>query len=351
MTLHETAGYGLITVYGPGNEKKVAKALETALNDRDVRIMTPGDEKTLMQAAANSMAIFIALERPDDGKARLARRLQENRMVHGDIIAFGLFQPQPDFCLVDLLGQGFDGVLTPADTAHIGFRKYLQQLLARGARRLSTQILDEEYRRICDALSNAPSSMIVFDADKRAVFVSDHYFRAYPKIAPRLIRGLSVYDAFEMMMREEGLPRNDQRFAELQAFWHNLEGSIEFALETGISYRLKAVKLPNNRGTVVTGQNISDYQRRHVKLEEKSSQLSAQLKTAMQDHESRMTLIRAMPKEMDNSLKSLREYANKLQVLLLNSENKAVESAVSEIALAAQNLKSFAEKLERLSKI
>ena len=96
----------------------------------------------------------------------------------------------------------------------------------------------------------------MFDTDKRAVFVSDHYFRAYPRIAPRLIRGLRVYDAFEMMAKEENMDEDDARYARLRHFWHNMSGNVEFTLDDGKSYRLKAVDLPNKRGTVITGQRI-----------------------------------------------------------------------------------------------
>jgi hypothetical protein len=224
------------------------------------------------------------------------------------------------------------------------------QILSRGARRLEAQIQEEEYRRICDALSNAPASMIVFDGDKRAVFVSDHYFRAYPKIAPRLIRGLSVYDTFDMMMREEGITREDSRYLDLRNFWHNLEGSIEFVLDNGTYYRLKAVKLPNHRGTVVTGQSISDTQRKHVKMEEKSSHLSNQLKMAMQDHEARLTLIRALPRELDGAVKHVRDNLNKLQVLLISTNNPTIERSFRELSESAETLKSLSEKLDKLAR-
>ena len=119
--------------------------------------------------------------------------------------------------------------------------------------------------------------MIIFDVDKRAVFISDHYFRAYPRIAGRLVRGLSVYDAFDMMAREEGLQQEDPLYEKLQRFWYNLNDSIEFRLETGVSYRLKAVQLPSRRGTVLMGQNISGYVDKRSSLEDQATKLREEL--------------------------------------------------------------------------
>ena len=109
---------------------------------------------------------------------------------------------------------------------------------------------------------------MVFDEEKRIVFVSDHYFRVYPKSAPRLIRGMNVFDAFDMMSKEEEIEIGGPLFLRLKAFWHHLDGEIEFTLDNGVSYRLTAVRLPNQSGTIVTGQNISPYVRQREKLEE-----------------------------------------------------------------------------------
>ena len=159
-----------------------------------------------------------------------------------------------------VMGQGFDACVSKEDTHFIEFKQYLSSKISTGAMRLSGMIKEEEFRRLNDALSISPTSMIIFDADKRAVFVSDHYFRAYPKSAPRLIRGLRVYDAFDMMITEEGISTEDPRYEPIRHFWYNLAGSVEFTLDDGTTYRMKAFHLPSGRGTVVTGQNVSAYQ-------------------------------------------------------------------------------------------
>ncbi|NJS15570.1 MAG: hypothetical protein HC788_14455, partial [Sphingopyxis sp.] len=65
-----------------------------------------------------------------------------------------------------------DACVTLEDTKAIEFKKFLSHKISRGAERLSSLIKEEEFRRFNDALSISPTSMIIFDADKRAVFVS-----------------------------------------------------------------------------------------------------------------------------------------------------------------------------------
>lgn len=249
--------HALISVYGDTDDQAIAKAINAFYPDRTLKILTPGDEKTLQEAGKNSTVIFIAIRSPSDKNLSLAKRLKDSRFVVADVIAFCL--EDTSLSPIQILSHGFDACVDLKDSEMSEFKKFIDHKITSGNRRLNGLIQEEEYRRICDALSNAPASMMVFDQDKRTAFVSDHYFRAYPKIASRLTRGLSVYDAFAMMAKEEGVKPEDPIYERIQQFWYNLEGSVEFTLENGISYRLKAVQLPNSRGTVVMGQNISDY--------------------------------------------------------------------------------------------
>lgn len=251
--------HALITIYGDNEARNVNKTISLFSPDREIKILEPTDEDMLENAAANSVLVFIGLNGPDDPALRLGRKLQDNRMVVADIMAYDLSAEGIPY--MEVLGKGFDNLIKPESTETLEFKKFLSSKIAKGIRRLEGLILEEEYRRLNDALSIVPVSMIIFDNEKRAVFVSDHYYRAYPKIAPRLIRGLRVYDAFEMMAQEEGLTSDDPRYERIRQFWLNLDGKIEFTLDDGVSYRLKAIKLPGNRGTIITGQNITNYKK------------------------------------------------------------------------------------------
>jgi hypothetical protein len=271
------AEHALITVYADTPDHAIENLIRGYIPDKEVKVLTPTVPDMLDQAAQNSVLTIIGLMGETDKNLNLVHRLKENRLVACDVIALFFEDIGPGAARLKPLSMGFDASLTMNDARNPDFKKFLMHKISAGARRLSNVILEEEYRRVCDALSAAPASIIIFDTDKRAVFISDHYVRAYPNIAPRLVRGLSVYDAFDMMAREEGLHADDPLFEKLQRYWYNLEGSIEFTLVTGVSYRLKAVQLPGRRGTVLMAQNITNYENIRTTLEEQAMTLTAEL--------------------------------------------------------------------------
>lgn len=257
MTFSGSTEHALITVYGDNAARDLSRAVNLYLTDRDIRVLTPDDPETLETGAQHSVLVCIAIYSKNDPNISLGRRIQDNPSISADVIAF--YMGTEPVKQIDILSRGFDSFIVKEDIGGTEFNKYLMMQIDKGSRRLARQIKEEQYRRLSDALSIAPVSLIVFDKDKKAVFVSDHYYRAYPKIAPRLTRGLRVYDVFQMMADEEGLKPEDERYEKIQQFWYNLNGRVEFTLDDGRSYRLAAEKLPGGQGTVVTGQNITGY--------------------------------------------------------------------------------------------
>ena len=257
MPFSESSEHALITIYGDSQGQDLSRALSLYLPEKDIKILTPEDSDTLFVAAQNSVLVIIGLSSHADPNLNLARMLQEDANISADVIAIYLEEDAPR--AVDVLARGFDSYLEIKDAECLEFKQYLGAQITKGARRLARIIQEDQYRRLSDALAIAPVSLVIFDKDKKAVFVSDHYFRAYPKIAPRLIRGLRVYDAFQMMAEQEGLEPEDGRYEKIQEFWFNLDGEVDFTLDDGRSYRLKAQKLSGDQGTVVTGQNVTGY--------------------------------------------------------------------------------------------
>lgn len=269
--------HALIAVYNDTPDKFIENCIAVSIPDKELRILTPKDPEMLYQAAQNSVLAIIGVDRHDETAGKIVRALKDNRMVSCDVLALG--REMGTYDSIPLLGEGFDLFVHRGDTSGMDFKKILIQKISMGSRRLAALFLEEEYRRVCDALSAAPASMIIFDADKRAVFISDHYHRTYPGIAARLVRGLSVYDAFDMMAKEENLDPESTLFKNLQQYWYNLEGGIEFRLSSGKSYRLKSVQLPGRRGTVLMGQNITAFEDiRHV-LETQTQRLQHEIET------------------------------------------------------------------------
>lgn len=236
----------------------------TLLNDKDYKLIAPTDINTLLQASRNSALVIICLDGLLPESQDYALKLQEDRQVCCDIVGI---KDTSEGLNNSLYLKGYDMFFSPEDFHDNDLKKLIMRRIGIGSMRIAQMINEEEHRRFIDALSCAPASVMVFDADKRIVFVSEHYFRAYPKSAPRLCRGLSVYDAFDMMSREEGLSQDNEIFKKVKAFWHNLNGQIEFTLDTGVSYRLTAVQLSNQRGTILTAVNISDLVDHKTQLE------------------------------------------------------------------------------------
>ncbi len=265
MYKFENQEHHLIAIYGDTENESVNSLISAAMPDKDTRVLTPQSEDALSQAAQHSSLVIITLKNMDDQRVRVVKTLKENRMIVADIIA--VIEDPQNIDTYALMSKGFDLCVPLEDFKSRNFRTILKQKLAQGTRRLSGFILEEEYRRFSDALSCAPASVIVFDQEKRIVFVSEHYFRAYPQSAQRLVRGLSAYAAFDMMSKEEDLSESDPRYDDIREFWYSLSGSIEFTLDNGVSYRLKAVQLPNNRGTIVTALNITEYVQQNKELE------------------------------------------------------------------------------------
>ena len=255
----------LVTLYADTEKQDLHSLFGSITPDKDTRILSPQDEDALLQAAQNSSLIVIGIKNQKDSNINIARLLKDNRMVVADVMA--VFLQKEGMNPFEIMARGFDICVSLEECQQVEFKSILKQRLIQGSRRISGFILEEEYRRFSDALSCAPTSVIVFDQEKRIVFVSEHYFRAYPQSAPRLVRGLSVYDAFEMMSFEENMLPGDPRYPDIRQFWYDLSGDIEFTLDNGISYRMKATPLPNDRGTIVTAQNITEYVRQNVELQ------------------------------------------------------------------------------------
>ncbi|MBL4804469.1 MAG: hypothetical protein JKY71_06345 [Alphaproteobacteria bacterium] len=263
----DQSDHHLITVYGDCEEGVLQKIVSRFTPEKDTRVLCPNSEESLIQAARNSSLIIVCIDEVNHKNSRLARILKDDRMVVAEIIAI-LRNGGPDECL-NLVSKGFSLCLQLQQAETPEFEKIIKHRLRDGGKRLGSMLIEEEFRQFSEALSNAPISIIVFDSDKRIVFVSEHYYRAYPKSAPRLIRGLSVYETFEMMREEERLLSNDpEELEEMKRFWYSLSGDIEFTLENRQTYHSRAVPLASGRGTIVTTHNITPYVERAQGLEQ-----------------------------------------------------------------------------------
>ena len=266
MPTTDHSDHHLITVYADCEQGLVERLVNNAVQDKNTRVLCPTDPDALLQAAKNSSLIIICLNDAQDQNIRIARYLKEERGHVAEIIAVLREGDIKDVLKVQ--ANGFALCVPYEHTQSTDFEKLFRHRVREGGKRLTSILVEEEFRQFSEALSSSPVSIIVFDHEKRIVFVSEHYYRAYPKSAPRLVRGLSVYEAFEMMSDEEELLSKDPEDLEvLKRFWYSLSGDVEFTLKNHRTYHSRAVPLTGERGTIVTTQNITPYIERAEKLE------------------------------------------------------------------------------------
>lgn len=343
MFFTDKPDHSMISIYGDTQGQNLARALWSVAPDKDIKLLTPNSRETLHQAAQNSVLVLIHIQGADDKNLEIAAELAENRLIVADIVA--CYDDQTALDYMEILGRGFDQCLKYEDFSHPDFKAYILSKIRRGSRRLDGLILEEDYKRFSDALSNAPASLMVFDNDKRAVFISDHYFRTYPKIVGKLVRGLSAYDAYELMMREEGADPDDPKWRHVREFWYHLDGNMEFSIDGHHYYRVKASRLPGNRGTVVTGQNISDYIRQKRELEEKSIQLKKSLDKARETSGGQNELISLLKNEFKYPVKDIEKAIEFLKKVTESNTDPRTKQARHDLDQALRNLKETIEDL------
>lgn len=263
----------LISFYNPGGHDELVKKLSQRLLGTSIRILTPNDNYTLEQAAQNSALIIMPLSQEEDPVIELCAKLRKNRLISADIIALDQYHPDNNGEFLDVIAMGFDDCISVKRLDHPHFKDYLTSKIHKGADRLKQVVRDEEHRRLRLALSSATVSIVVLDNERRVVFISDHYHRAYPDKAHSFLRGMSIYALFDLIAEEEGIEAGSETYLEIRDFIHKVQDSLEIELGSGTIYRLRGVHLPGQRGFVITGQNITDYIKQQRSLEEKSAQL------------------------------------------------------------------------------
>src|ERR1700754_1228905 len=88
MFLLNKTEHALVTIYGDEAAQALSSLINASIPDRDLRILSPKDHKTLEQAAQNSVLTFICIGKADDPNLRLARALKEHRLIVCDLVAY-----------------------------------------------------------------------------------------------------------------------------------------------------------------------------------------------------------------------------------------------------------------------
>ncbi len=264
-----------VTVYGDTRAGELTKLLFGLIPGLDVRFVTPESREALIEEAYHSAIVFVLVEDASDDNISLAAELSSLPGVVADVIAI---TPEQEIRRrLHMLTYDFDNIFNWEILNTDDFRSIFQHKLKRGVMRLNARIQEDEYRTFRGFLSVSPDAFIVFDKNKRILFVSQHYHNMYKKSSHLFIRGTPVQAVFEAAAEEMGVSPSDPRYEPARAFWSGLSGQMEFELDNGRVLRNTAAPLPDGEGTIVTTTDITLYKLQERALAEKQAELSIAL--------------------------------------------------------------------------
>jgi signal transduction histidine kinase len=264
-----------VTVYGDTRAKELTKLLYSLIPGQDVRFTTPETEEALIEEAYNSAIVFVLVTDPSDANIQLADKLSNLPGVVADIIAI---TPEQEIRRrLHMLTYDFDNIFNWEILNSDDFRSIFNHKLKKGIMRLNARIQEDEYQTFRGFLSVSPDAFIVFDRNKRLLFVSQHYHHIYRESAHLFVRGTPVQVVFDAAAAEMGLKDDDPRYHDSKNFWASLQGQMEFQLDNGKVLRNTAAPLPDGAGTIVTTTDITLYKTQEKALAEKQAALSVAL--------------------------------------------------------------------------
>lgn len=337
-----------IVIYGDPEGRPVSGLFWGVVGGLDIGILQASTPEMLIGLAPDALMIVIHLppdSAPDSDATGPLADLDKCGDLVGEVVAVA---PGADTARrLGLLAAGYDLVLNPDDIGADAFHAIIKRRLDRARAARTSRIMEEEYLRFREALKASPDAFIVFDDRDRIFFVSEHYKRAYPKIADRFVRGLHVMDAFELARVEQGVGDDDPRFPGMKAFWEKMDGQAEFRVRMAGEnryWRIRAAKLDNGMGTIVTTTDITDIVRQKREIEEKSRQLTEALEKEQEASAMQKQFISMVSHEFRTPLAIIDGHA---QLLLRRRDEtaEAVETRLKTIRSAVSRLVHMMESI------
>lgn len=317
-------------------ESPLGKAMWALLAGHDIRFVSTKSREELLKEAINASLIVLGAERPGDESCHLAMSLSANQMVSADIMGFSPNATVED--RVKFLTYGFDYAFNSEFMKFPDFRQVILQKVDRGRVRLENRTQEEEYRRFRASLSASPDAIMVVDQNRKIFFVSQHYKRAYPLSANKLVRGLDISEAFTMLSHEQGVFPSDPRYNTLKSFWERLEGVQEFETEDGRVWRMKASKLDGGQGTIITTTDLTLYKKQQQELETAKHELEDALKKEQEASALQKQFVNMVSHEFRTPLTIIDGHA---QIL----HRKADEISPDDIRKRAKTIRSAVSRL------
>lgn len=317
-------------------ECPLGKSVWSLLAGHEIRFILSKSREELLREAPAACLIILAAETPGDEACQIALSLAANPGITADLMCFA-----PNAAIEDrikFLTYGFDYAFNHEFMKYPDFRQVILNKLQRGIARLESRAQDEEYRRFRASLSASPDALMVLDENNKVFFVSHHYKRAYPLSAHKLVRGLDIKDAFEMLSHEQGVFPSDPRYPAMKRFWEERNGTQEFHTGNGRVWRMNASKLDEGQGTIITTTDITLYMKQKQDLEQTSAELNAALKNEKEASALQKQFIDMVSHEFRTPLTIIDGHA---QIL----SRKADEIAPDDIRKRARTIRSAVSRL------
>lgn len=248
---------------------------------------------------------------------------------------------------LSFLAAGLDQVFDWGDLESPHFSGVLHAALLRARRDREKESALQDYDILKAALAITPDAFIIFDRDKKLVFASEHYKRFYKSVADKLLPGLSVEEAYDLMAGEHGVYEGSPLYKPTRDFWHSLYGQIEITLNTGQTLRITARNLKDNKGTIVTTTDITVYIQQKKELEAQSEQIKIALKKEQDSSAIQKQFISMVSHEfrtpltiIDGNAQILEKRGGELEAAIVSRRSKTIRSAVSRLIALMEGILS-----------
>lgn len=325
-----------VIIYGDTGEKEISKLMFSLIPGMNVRFVTPETREALIEESYNSAIVFVVVDDASDENIQLAAELSNLPGVVADIIA--LTAEQQIRQRLHMLTYDFDNIFNREILQSEDFRPIFLHKLKKGIMRLNARIQEDEYRTFRALLAVSPDAFIVFDRNKRLLFVSQHYHYTYRENSHLFVRGTPVQTIFDAAIQELGVSEDDPRYDNAYKFWSTLEGRMEFELDNGKVIRNTATPLPDNEGTIVTTTDITLYKRQEKALAEKQVELADALSKEQEASKLQKQFISMVSHEfrtplsiVDGNAQLLERRGHSLDQEQVTKRLKTIRSAVSRL--------------------
>lgn len=324
-----------IAVFARTDADGFAKRLWTCLPSPDYLMVNYRETADLQPDLDNILLIFMNIQDFSPSEIEEMYRLVQNHPYPPEVI--GVIDDS-DLPRNDIARKTCDLTLHMAELDKNNAATILRHKLHRALGRTELIAQQHMFENFKNALSSSRDAYIVFDTNKKLLFLSDHYKKIYSKIADKLVEGIDVESAYRLMAHDTGLSEDDPIYKEMQNFWLGLAGQAEFELENGMILRMRAAPLSDGGGVIISTTDITQYKRQERELASKTKALEAALTKEREAAQIQQQFISMVSHEfrtplsiIDGNAQLLMRHITKTDMEAMPKRVKTIRSAVSRL--------------------